>query len=154
MAFHDGRQWVAFDGRQLFEPQLEPWRAKLTDNRLRGMVRKEIARMTKARPQWVGVPATVEDDEIDAARLRERVFEHDWQYLDVARKRRAAQKWAPRVRQRVPEDHVGLDDRARPRRDGRPGRQVAERQYGAPVTPQRVADLPPELLQGPSSGPC
>jgi hypothetical protein len=59
MAFHDGRQWIAFDGRQLFEPQLEPWRAKLTDNRLRGMVRKEIARMTKARPQWVGVPGHV-----------------------------------------------------------------------------------------------
>jgi lysophospholipase L1-like esterase len=47
---HDGKQWLAFDGRQLFEPQLEPWRAKLVDNRIRGLVRKEIARMNKTRP--------------------------------------------------------------------------------------------------------
>jgi hypothetical protein len=91
---HDGKQWLAFDGRQLFEPQLEPWRAKLVDNRIRGLVRKEIARMNKTRPVWVGVPATSDDVEIDAARLRERLFEHDWQYLDMARKKRAAQQWS------------------------------------------------------------
>jgi hypothetical protein len=151
MAFHDGRQWMAFDGRQLFEPQLEPWRAKLTDNRLRGMVRKEIARMTKARPQWVGVPATSEDDEIDAARLRERVFEHDWQYLDVARKRKSGQQWA-----RVCGNgflKITWDSTTGPGRDvmvGPDGKSLKD-QYGAPLPPSRFDDhlqqlgLPPEM---------
>jgi hypothetical protein len=140
LAYHDGRQWVAFDGRQLFEPQLEPWRAKLVDNRIRGMVRKEIARQTKTRPQWVGVPATNEDDEIDAARFRERLFEHDWQYLDVTRKRRAAQQWA-----RVCGNgflKVTWDSKTGPGREvlvGPDGRSMKD-DHGAPLDPNGLPE--------------
>lgn len=148
LAYFDGRQWVAFDGRQLFEPQLEPWRAKLVDNRIRGLVRKEIAKQTKTRPQWVGVPATSDDDEIDAARLRERVFEHDWMYLDLTRKHRAARTWARvcgNAFLKVTWDgHTGkaLDVMVGP--DGKSLKDT----YGAPLTPDRVDGLPPEMLDG------
>jgi hypothetical protein len=148
LAFHDGRQWLMFDGQRLFEPELEPWRAKLVDNRIRGMVRKEIARMTKQRPTWVGVPATSEDDEIDAARLRERLFEHDWQYLDVVRKRRAALQWARVCGAGFLK--ITQDPTAGPAKDVyvRDGKAVRD-DNGAPLTSERVTQAGlANLVQG------
>lgn len=139
LSYHDGRQWVSFNGRQVHEIDLPDWKAKLVDNRIRGLVRKEIARMTKTRPVWVGVPTTSDDAEIDAARLRQRLFEHDWQYLDMARKRRAAQQWSRICGAgflKITWDSgkgPGLDVYVR---DGK----AVKDSNGFPITPQRLQD--------------
>jgi hypothetical protein len=94
LAFHEGKQWVAFDGRQLFEPELDPNMERRVNNKIRPAVRKEIAKITKQRPTWVGTPRDGSDDEISRARLREQIFEHEWRELNLTRKRRAALLWA------------------------------------------------------------
>lgn len=94
LAYHAGKQWVAYDGTMLFEPQLEDWRAKPVDNRIRPTVRTEIARMTKTRPVWVGTPKDQSDEELAAARLREDVFVHYWKKLQLTRKLRMALMWS------------------------------------------------------------
>ena len=93
-AMYAGNQWLEFDGRQLFEPELEGWRAKIVDNRILPSVRREVARMTKAKPVWVGVPKDSSDDEIAAARMRERAFEHYWRLLHAGRKLRTSLRWS------------------------------------------------------------
>jgi hypothetical protein len=62
MAFFDGQQWCAYDGNRVFEPELEPYRVKLVDNRIRGIVGTSVAKMTKTRPQFVAVPDGTDDD--------------------------------------------------------------------------------------------
>lgn len=94
LAYHQGKQWMAYDGTSLYEPALEDWRATPVDNRIRATNRTEIARLTKTRPVWVGRPEDTTDDEIAAARLREQVFEHYWRELELTRKLRGALMWS------------------------------------------------------------
>jgi hypothetical protein len=94
LSYYDSRQWVAFDGRTIFEPELEDWRSKLVDNRIRGIVRTEIAKMTKNKPVWVAVPRTADDEDIASARLTERALDYQWGELDLTRKLRAALLWS------------------------------------------------------------
>src|SRR3954468_22200055 len=94
LAYYDSKQWVAYNGRQIFEPELEDWRAKIVDNRIRPTVRTEIAKMTKSRPQFVGVPRTSDDEDIAAARLSERALDYQWGELSLTRKLRSSLLWA------------------------------------------------------------
>jgi hypothetical protein len=94
LAYYLGEQWVSFDGFKLYEPELEDWRAKLVDNRIQPVIRTEIAKMTKTRPVWVGVPRSADDEDLNAARLAERVLEWEWKNLDMLRKLRAALLWS------------------------------------------------------------
>src|SRR3954453_20121513 len=94
LAFYLGQQWVAWDGNQLYEPQVEEWREKVVDNRIQPFVRTEIAKMTKTRPQWVGVPRTQSDQDVSAARYAELALEDAWKRQDMLRKLRAALLWS------------------------------------------------------------
>jgi hypothetical protein len=94
IAFYVGNQWVAWDGNQLYEPQVEEWREKVVDNRIQPFVRTEIAKMTKTRPQWVGVPRTQSDQDVSAARYAELALEDAWKRHDMLRKLRAALLWS------------------------------------------------------------
>jgi hypothetical protein len=71
LSFFAGNQWVSYDGNMIFEPSLEDWREKVTDNRIQPLMRTEIAKMTKTRPQWVGVPVSQSDTDIADARYAE-----------------------------------------------------------------------------------
>jgi hypothetical protein len=93
-AFFQDQQWVAWDGRKLYEPQLEPWRARITDNRIKPAVRNDIAKMTKTRPTFVGVPRTQGTDDIAAARYAEQALEYQWRQQDLLRKLRGALTWS------------------------------------------------------------
>jgi hypothetical protein len=94
LAFFSGNQWMSYDGEMLFEPQLEDWRSKVTDNRIRPNVRTEIAKMTKTRPQWVGVPKSQSDTDIAGARYAEDVLDDAWHSKNMLRKLRAALEWS------------------------------------------------------------
>jgi hypothetical protein len=86
LAFYAGHQWVAWDGSRLFEPAVEEWREKVVDNRIQPFVRTEIAKMTKTRPQWVGVPRTQSDEDVGAARYAEMALEDAWKRHGMLRK--------------------------------------------------------------------
>ncbi len=94
LSFFLGYQWVEFDGRSLWEPDLEPWQVKIVDNRIQPAVRVDIAKMTKSRPVFVGVPRTSDEEAIGAARLAEANMDYQWDQLDLQRKLRAALSWS------------------------------------------------------------
>ena len=142
VAFFYGKQWVAFDGWHLTEPDLEDWRAKLVDNRIQPVVRTEIAKMTKSRPVWVGVPRSADDQDLAAARLAERILEWQWKHLDMLRKLRSALLWSRVVGAgfwKVCWDPtLGDSTEILVNREGQPVKDG----HGAPMKADRLTDLP------------
>jgi hypothetical protein len=57
-------------------------------------VRVDIAKMTKSRPVFVGVPANSSDKAIAAARLTERSLDWQWERLNCLRELRQALLWS------------------------------------------------------------
>lgn len=94
VAYYNGDQWVKYDGGRLYEPALEPWRLKPVDNRIQGVVRTEIAKMTKTRPDFAVTPTAADEEDIRAANMGERVLDWLWKELDLTRKMRAGLLWS------------------------------------------------------------
>ena len=85
LAFYFGRQYVAVqtvstanNTFRLYVPPAPPWRVRLTINRIRPTVRKELASLFGQKPRFTVVPATTEDTDLVAARAGEQIF--DWVY--------------------------------------------------------------------------
>jgi hypothetical protein len=142
LAFYDGKQWVGFDGLQLFDIELDADKAKLTDNRIGPIVRTEIAKMTKTRPVFVGVPRSADERDQTAARLSENLLEYQWRHQDLLRKLRSALLWS-----RVCgagfwkvtwDSEIGDSLDVLVNRDGE---QIKDG-YGAPMRPDKLATLP------------
>lgn len=94
LAYYAGNQWVFWNRGRLDQPALEPWRVTFTDNRIIGIVRTEIAKMTKQRPAFVVTPTRGDDDAVANAEMAERVLDYLWNSLDLQRKQRTALMWA------------------------------------------------------------
>jgi hypothetical protein len=91
LAFGLGHQWVGVDSSgRLFEVGAPQERVTLTDNRIRPATRTNIARKTKAKPSWSGIPKNRTDEEIQRARIRSDVFDHYWRELELTRRLRLA----------------------------------------------------------------
>ena len=80
-AFYEGRQNVQYiksstsvGNYRLFVPPAPPWRVRLVINKVRGIIRKEIAKTTSQKPIFTVVPETTEDQDIVAARAAEQIF--------------------------------------------------------------------------------
>lgn len=100
LAFYAGRQNVEFFrqrtsqlGAQLRVPEAPPWRVRLVINRIRPVVRKEVAKLTAQRPQFVAVPATTDDTDLAASRAAEQLLDSMWADLNLARVVRQAVWW-------------------------------------------------------------
>jgi hypothetical protein len=100
LAFYAGRQNVEFFrqrtsqlGAQLRVPEAPPWRVRLVINRIRPVVRKEIAKLTSQKPQFVAVPATSDDSDLAASRAAEQLLDSMWNDLKLARTVRQAIWW-------------------------------------------------------------
>lgn len=89
-----GRQWLAWDGRQIYRPDLHEGAETPVDNRIRGIVRKEIAKLTRNRPEWDCTPMGPGAELIAAARLSELIADAKWDALDMTRKLRRALNWS------------------------------------------------------------
>lgn len=148
LAYHDGYQWVAYDGSMLFEPQLEDWRAKVTDNRIRPIVRVEVSRMTKSRPVWVGVPKDDSDQEQASARLRERVFEHYSRHLELPRKLRQALTWSRIVGAGFWKIYWDSTQGKKMKVLAGPDGKIIKNSYGKPISMDEAPNLPAETLEG------
>lgn len=84
MAFYFGRQYVQWTSpstiqtsiMRLYEPPAPPWRVRLVSNKIRPIIRRELAKLTKEKPQPYVIPATTDDDDLAAARAAEAIYDH------------------------------------------------------------------------------
>lgn len=100
LAFYAGRQNVEFVraqtvalGVRLRVPAAPPWRVRQVVNRLRPMVRKEIAKLTSNKPAFDVVPATNEDEDQAAARVGEQLLGSLYDDLKIDEQLRDAVWW-------------------------------------------------------------
>jgi len=82
LAFYRGRQNIAMintpigvNGFRLLTPPAPPWRVRLVINKIRGTIRREIAKCTAQRPSFVVAPATNEDEDFYAARAATQILD-------------------------------------------------------------------------------
>lgn len=83
LAFFFGKQYVQWTNtvadsglNRLIEPIVPPWRVRLVSNKIKPVIRKELARVVKEQPQPFVIPASTDDDDLAAARAGEHIFEH------------------------------------------------------------------------------
>lgn len=98
MAFYFGKQWAQWTpGVQGFTtlrtPAAPPWRVRLISNKIRPIIRAEISKMTKERPQAFVVPSSSDDEDLLAARAGEQIFEYHWRELSFDRRMRQVVFW-------------------------------------------------------------
>jgi hypothetical protein len=82
-AFYHGEQWLFWNRGRLDRPRLDPHRVTLTDNRIIGIVRTELAKMTKQKPAFQVIPTTAEDSDLQAALMGEKVLDYLWRHLSL-----------------------------------------------------------------------
>lgn len=102
LAFYSGRQYMTWSApyatasglyQRMYEPPAPPWRVRLVTNKIRAIIRKEHANLTKENPEPYVIPATTDDDDLLAARAAEACFEFLWRELHCRRKLRQAIWW-------------------------------------------------------------
>lgn len=85
-AFYLGHQWLYWNHGMLDRPQMPKYRETLVDNRIQPIVLSRAARKVKNRPTFSATPFTGSEEDVDAARITEKVMEFDWVYLDLQHK--------------------------------------------------------------------
>lgn len=95
-AFFSGQQWVYWNRNKIERPILEPEssRVLIEDDRITGIVRTEIAKMSKQRPTWSVVPTTAEGDDVKAAETGEKILQFLWKHLALRVKLEDALLWS------------------------------------------------------------
>jgi hypothetical protein len=80
LAFYFGKQNIQLittaassTGYQLTVPKAPAWRVRLVINKIRPIIRTELAKLTAQKPSFTVVPATTEDEDIVAARVAENI---------------------------------------------------------------------------------
>lgn len=95
-AFFSGHQWVYWNRTKIERPVLEPEssRVLIEDNRITGIVRAEIAKMTKQRPTYQVTPTTAEAEDAKAAETGEKILNFLWKHLGLRLKLEDALLWS------------------------------------------------------------
>lgn len=94
LAYTQGHQWLYWNNGRLDKPRLENHRVMITDNRIIGIVRQELAKMTKQKPAWQVIPTTALDEDTQAARTGEKVLDFLWRHLLMRTKLTDALLWS------------------------------------------------------------
>src|SRR6185312_8327743 len=94
LAFFQGRQWVAWAGDKLHQPQLSGNRITVVENVITGVVRTELAKMTKNRPVFTVTPNTGDEEDTNASELAERVMRFMWRHLKMHEQSLKALEWS------------------------------------------------------------
>src|SRR6056297_1952927 len=98
MAFYFGKQWAQWTPSvqgftQLKTPPAPPWRVRLISNKIRPIIRAELAKLTKEHPQAFVIPASSDDEDLLAARAGEQIYEYHMRELNFNRRIRQAMFW-------------------------------------------------------------
>lgn len=93
MSFYRGKQYLQLIntatnemGYRFVQTKAPPWRVRLTVNKVRTIVRTEIAKLTSSRPTFTVSPKTTEDEDQAAARLATQLFENVYYEDDMLEK--------------------------------------------------------------------
>lgn len=93
-AFFVGQQWLYWNHGRLDRPRLAKHRETIVDNRILPIVTARVAKKVKTRPTFVATPFTGSEEDVDAARITEKMMEFDWEYLGLQRKLYQAELFA------------------------------------------------------------
>jgi vacuolar-type H+-ATPase subunit F/Vma7 len=95
-SFYAGDQWVYWNKTKIERPVLEPEsvRVLLVDNRIIGIVRTEIAKMSKQRPTFTVIPTTAEQEDVKASETGERILDFLWKHLGLSVRLEEALLWS------------------------------------------------------------
>lgn len=80
MSFYYGKQNVIYQssrgiGGRLYVPPAPPWRVRLVINKIRPIIRREIAKLTSQKPSASVIPSSSEDADLFAAQAGEQIWE-------------------------------------------------------------------------------
>lgn len=102
LAFFRGRQNIAVinapssisaSGFRLLTPPAPPWRVRLVINKVRSIIRREIAKCTAQKPSFVVAPATNEDEDFYAARAAGQILDSVYDDYGIAETNLSRQWW-------------------------------------------------------------
>lgn len=93
-AFFVGLQWLYWNHGRLDRPRLAKYRETIVDNRILPTITARVAKKVKTRPTFVATPFTGAENDVDAARVTEKVMEFDWTYLSLQQKLYQAELFA------------------------------------------------------------
>lgn len=96
IAYLTGKQWVVYDksSRKIIEkPKEFDWEERVTINRIRPAVRTELAKITKSKPQFVVIPASNEEEDVDAAKVGTQAIDFIWRNTNMDEKRFKEALW-------------------------------------------------------------
>lgn len=99
LAFYFGKQYMVWTPstlgtyQQMYEPVAPPWRVRLVANKIRPAIRKELAKVTKEKPQGFVIPNTTDTADVMGAKAGERAVEHLTREKKVNEIVRRAQFW-------------------------------------------------------------
>jgi hypothetical protein len=148
LSFYRGAQWVFYNRGRLDRPQLDPHRVTLTDNRIVGIVRTELAKMTKAKPAWQVIPTTPQDEDLQAALMGEKVLDYLWRHLSMRNRLVDSLLWSRICGggfwKIVWDSAKGQKVQIAADQDGQP---VMHAETGAPMKPEHFEGEMPEGLQ-------
>lgn len=81
-AFYEGKQNMRIlsatgtPGNYILQtPKAPPWRVRLVVNKIRPIIRTEVAKLTSNKPSAVVIPATAEESDVMAARVAEQIWD-------------------------------------------------------------------------------
>ena len=98
MAFYFGRQYAVWDRNgvtsRLVEPPAPRNRVRLISNKIKPVVRREIAKLNKEEAQFFVVPSTSEPSDIAAAKAAEHAAEYSLYEGKFNARRRSSMWWA------------------------------------------------------------
>jgi len=100
LAFYFGRQNVQVvsttatsSGFKLSIPPAPPWRVRLVSNKIRPIIRAELAKVLSSKPIIEVLPATTEDEDIFSAQVGKQVFWDFYRRKKIRSVMRRAQWW-------------------------------------------------------------
>lgn len=89
MAFFFGRHWVtwgqsgSYQFARMVEPPAPPWRVRLTVNKTRSFVNRELARFNSSRPRAFIMPASSDAGDQAIAKVGESIWEYISEHMDL-----------------------------------------------------------------------
>lgn len=93
LCYYAGDQWIMWNRGRIDRPRLERWRVKFVDNRILPVVTTRVAKKLKTRPAWVATPTSIDDDDLSAAELAEKVLVNDWNEFNLDYKHLMVELW-------------------------------------------------------------
>jgi hypothetical protein len=101
LAFFFGRQWVQFvstaasvTGVRLTTPPAPPWRVRLVINKIRPIIRTELAKTTSKKPQFSVMPRSTDDVDLVASRVSDQILKCEYDEKNIQEIIKSAAWWA------------------------------------------------------------